>query len=280
MEARGHGDGDRRGPAADLPRRASGRSWAAAHVRIERREALRVGGGPSSRRRRGSDSRRLRIHQGLRGGEVVQGPTRHGNLRRDLRGPAARHRAFDSRRLRTLKSPPYQNRSCDEPLCHRGFCGTMATRVLYMEERRGQDPDPCYAREFDARIVERGPDFVVLDQIHMDYSRVDFQPANFTADDLKRIEDECNGVVASAQDVRIFEEDRVVVHNKIEDRALLELIPQSVRRLRIIQIGNADYCPCGGTHLKNVSEIGRVRILEKRSKGKETDRIVYELLPE
>ncbi|OLD89602.1 hypothetical protein AUG86_04600 [Euryarchaeota archaeon 13_1_20CM_4_64_14] len=197
----------------------------------------------------------------------------------------------------------------------------MATRVLYMEERRGQDPDPCYAREFDARIVERGPDFVVLDQtlfyaegggqpddtgslqwtdgearvlrvtktyaartvgnqIHMDYSRVDFQPANFTADDLKRIEDECNGVVASAQDVRIFEEDRVVVHNKIEDRALLELIPQSVRRLRIIQIGNADYCPCGGTHLKNVSEIGRVRILEKRSKGKETDRIVYELLPE
>src|SRR2546428_6877066 len=40
----------------------------------------------------------------------------------------------------------------------------MATRVLYMEERRGQDPDPCYAREFDARIVERGPDFVVLDQ--------------------------------------------------------------------------------------------------------------------
>src|SRR3989442_515452 len=242
----------------------------------------------------------------------------------------------------------------------------MATRVLYMEERRGQDPDPCYAREFDARIVERGPDFVVLDQtlfyaegggqpddtgslqwtdgearvlrvtkekgiikqhvdrmpsadsvhgvidwdrrykhmrmhtsqhlmsglvfrtyaartvgnqIHMDYSRVDFQPANFTADDLKRIEDECNGVVASAQDVRIFEEDRAVVHNKIEDRALLELIPQSVRRLRIIQIGNADYCPCGGTHLKNVSEIGRVRILEKRSKGKQTDRIVYELLP-
>jgi misacylated tRNA(Ala) deacylase len=235
-----------------------------------------------------------------------------------------------------------------------------------MEERRGQDPDPCYAREFEARIAERGPDFVVLDQtlfyadgggqpydtgvlrwnggearvlrvtkekgvikhfvdrmpdadsirgvvdwdrrykhmrmhtsqhlmsglvfriygartvgnqIHADHSRVDFQPANFTPEDLKRIEDECNGVIGTAQEVRIFEEDRVVVHNKIEDRALLDLIPQSVRRLRIIQIGNADYCPCGGTHLKNVSEIGQVRVLEKRSKGKETDRIVYELVP-
>jgi len=70
-----------------------------------------------------------------------------------------------------------------------------------------------------------------------------------------------------------------VVHNKIEDRALLDLIPESVRRLRVIQIGSADYCPCGGTHLKNVSEIGRVRVTEKRSKGRETDRIVYELVP-
>ena len=241
----------------------------------------------------------------------------------------------------------------------------MATKVLYMEERRDQDPDPCYAREFDGRITERGPDFLVLDatlfyaegggqpfdtgvlrwtggeskvvrvtkekgvikhfvdrmppvdavhgevdwdrrykhmrmhtsqhlmsglvfrifgartvgnQIHTDYSRVDFQPANFTQEDLKRIADECNRVIESAQEVRIFEEDRVVVHNKIEDRELLDLIPASVRRLRIIQIGSADYCPCGGTHLKNVSEVGRVHILEKRSKGKETDRIVYDLV--
>ena len=242
----------------------------------------------------------------------------------------------------------------------------MPTRVLYMAERHGQEPDPCYAQEFDARIVERGPDFVVLDQtlfyaegggqpydtgvlrsgnadskvlrvtkekgvirhfidrmpasddvhgivdwdrrykhmrmhtsqhlmsglvfrifaartvgnqIHTDYSRVDFQPANFTPEDLKRIEDECNRVIATSQEVRIYEEDRVAVHNKIEDRALLDLIPESVRRLRIIQIGNADYCPCGGTHLKNVSEIGKVHILDKRSKGKETDRVVYELRP-
>ncbi len=242
----------------------------------------------------------------------------------------------------------------------------MATRVLYMEERRGQEPDPCYAREFDASVIEQGPDFVVLDQtlfyaegggqpydtgvlrggeaeskvlrvmkdkgvikhyvdrmpmgtavhgivdwdrrykhmrmhtsqhlmsglvfriygartvgnqIHTDYSRVDFQPANFTPEDLRRIEDETNSVIGSKQEVRIFEEDRVVVHNKIEDRALLDLIPESVRRLRVIQIGSADYCPCGGTHLKNVSEIGRVRVTEKRSKGRETDRIVYELAP-
>jgi len=240
------------------------------------------------------------------------------------------------------------------------------TRVLYMEERRGQEPDPCYMREFDARVIERGPDFVVLDQtlfyaegggqptdlgvlrwdggeakvlrvqkekgtirhvidrlpaaddvhgvldwdrryahmrmhtsqhlmsglvfriygartvgnqIHAERSRIDFQPANFTPEDLKRIEDGCNAVVASQADVRIFEEDRAVVEGRVEDRALMGLLPQSIRRLRVIEVGTADYCPCGGTHLKNVREIGRVRILGKRSKGRETDRVEYELLP-
>src|SRR2546426_909873 len=157
-------------------------------------------------------------------------------------------------------------------MARRPLAALVVTRVLYMEERRGQDPDPCYKRGVDARILGRGPDFVVLDQT-LFYAGGGGRP-----EDLKRIEDDCNRVIASSQDVRIFEEDRVVVQNKIEDRALLDLIPQSVRRLRIIEIGSADYCPCGGTHLKNVSEIGTVHILEKRSKGKETDRIVYELL--
>src|SRR6267378_1817265 len=42
--------------------------------------------------------------------------------------------------------------------------GTMATEVLYMEDRRGQEPDPCYLREFDAIVTDAGPDFVILDR--------------------------------------------------------------------------------------------------------------------
>jgi misacylated tRNA(Ala) deacylase len=241
----------------------------------------------------------------------------------------------------------------------------MPTQVLYMEERRGQEPDPCYLREFDASVQELAPDFAVLDrtafyaegggqpydtgslswsggeskvlrvtkekgvirhhvdrlppvgpvhgsidwdrryahmryhtsqhlmsglvwkifaartvgnQLYTDRARVDFQPASFTPEDLVRIEAECNRAIEAAHEVRIFQEDRVVVDSKIGDRSLLDLIPQSIRRLRVIQIGSADYCPCGGTHLRNTSEIGRVHIVEKRSKRKETDRIAYELL--
>ena len=67
------------------------------------------------------------------------------------------------------------------------------------------------------------------------------------------------------------------IENEIGDRSLVDLIPKHITRLRVVRVGDRDYCPCGGTHLKNTSEIGRLHITERRSKGKETDRIVYEL---
>jgi len=117
----------------------------------------------------------------------------------------------------------------------------------------------------------------VGNQLYADRARVDFQPVSFTPDDLKRIEDECNRAIAAALPVRIYEEDRVKVENEIGDRSLVDLIPKLITRLRVIRVGDRDYCPCGGTHLRNTSEIGRVHITERRSKGKDTDRIVYEL---
>ncbi len=110
----------------------------------------------------------------------------------------------------------------------------------------------------------------VGNQIHADHSRVDFQPATFTADDLKRIEEECNKVFAAARPVDIFEEDRVVVENRVDDRALMNLIPRSIRRLRIVRIQDIDYCPCGGTHLKTTGEVGTIDLKRKNvGKGKE-----------
>ena len=41
---------------------------------------------------------------------------------------------------------------------------------------------------------------------------------------------------------------------------------------------NFDLCPCAGTHISNLSEIGDITITRKKSKGKGTQRITYELL--
>ncbi len=116
-------------------------------------------------------------------------------------------------------------------------------------------------------------------QLYVDYSHVDFSPAGFSSEDLNAMETVFNEVVDAAVPVTIYEEDRKVLESQIaEERAILDLIPHSIRRLRVIKIGDRDLCPCGGTHVRNTSETGHMRILRRRSKGKDIDRVTSELV--
>ena len=62
------------------------------------------------------------------------------------------------------------------------------------------------------------------------------------------------------------------------DRTNMDLLPISVKQLRVVKIGdNVDLCPCAGTHVKQLAEIGHIEIIGKKSKGKGTQRISYTL---
>lgn len=118
----------------------------------------------------------------------------------------------------------------------------------------------------------------VGNQIHAKRSRVDFRPVTFTEEELKRLETECNAVLETGVDVEISEADREALEKEMGgERYMLDMIPQSIRRLRVVKLGDFDQCPCGGTHVRNLGEIGRMRILGRRSKGRDTDRVEYEL---
>ncbi len=126
--------------------------------------------------------------------------------------------------------------------------------------------------------IGAGIDVDTLTKRHIYYSHVDFAPVSFTHEDLRRIEEEFNEVVETKVPVTIYEEEREALEERIEEeRAIMGLIPKGIKRLRVIQIGEFDLCPCAGTHVRNVSEIGRMRILRRRSKGKDVERITYEL---
>jgi len=118
----------------------------------------------------------------------------------------------------------------------------------------------------------------VGNQIHADHSRIDFAPAAFSEHDLKTVEDKVNGLLSGNLPVTVREEDRSMLEKRIDARrANLDLLPRSVRRLRIVEIGDIDMCPCGGTHVRNTSETGRLNIFRRESKGKDTERITYTL---
>ncbi len=124
--------------------------------------------------------------------------------------------------------------------------------------------------EFGARTVGN--------QIYAERSRVDFHPLALTADDLALIESKVNEIIERKASVTIKEEARDSLEQRIDSqRANLDLLPGSIRQLRIVEIGDFDVCPCAGTHVRNTDELGKVRMIKKENKGKNRVRVAYTL---
>ncbi len=116
-------------------------------------------------------------------------------------------------------------------------------------------------------------------QVHPDWSRIDFEPADFDASDLRLIERRANEAIERDLTVRKENRPRDVVEREVDEgRALLDLIPESVDPLRVVEIAGFDSCPCGGTHVDSIGALGGVEITDRISKGAETDRIEFELV--
>jgi len=50
--------------------------------------------------------------------------------------------------------------------------------------------------------------------------------------------------------------------------------PAGAGRVRLLEVSGIDLQPCGGTHVRNTAEIGRVAVLKIESKGRQNRRVV------
>jgi misacylated tRNA(Ala) deacylase len=115
-------------------------------------------------------------------------------------------------------------------------------------------------------------------QIYPDRSRIDFEPADFDDADIDLIERRSNEAIAADHSVVKEERPRDIVEAETDEgRALLNLIPDSVDPLRVVEIEDFDMCPCGGTHVDRLGEIGQIDVVETTRKGAETERIEFVL---
>lgn len=118
----------------------------------------------------------------------------------------------------------------------------------------------------------------VGNQIHADYSRVDFSPIQLEEKDLEDIESECNQIINQNLNVKIYEEERDRLEKRVDqERCNLDLLPKFITTLRIVEIEGFDTCPCAGTHVKNTSELSPIKIMKKENKGMDRERIYYML---
>ncbi len=60
-------------------------------------------------------------------------------------------------------------------------------------------------------------------------------------------------------------------------RTKINLLPEGIQQVRVVEIEGLDLQADGGTHVGNTSEVGRIRIVDYKSKGRINKRLVVEL---
>jgi misacylated tRNA(Ala) deacylase len=116
-------------------------------------------------------------------------------------------------------------------------------------------------------------------QMRADRARMDFSfPGEWTADVVGVIERLTNGALSEGRPVRVYELSRdEALQNPDLIRTQVNLVPERVKVIRIVEIEGLDTQADGGTHVANTSEVGQLEITGHKSKGRQNKRIEFVL---
>ena len=92
--------------------------------------------------------------------------------------------------------------------------------------------------------------------------------------DARRIEQETNALTAhgvETETVWISDEELDARPELVKTMSVQP--PRGAGRVRLLKIPGIDLQPCGGTHVRNIAEIGGIRVLKIRSEGKRNKRV-------
>lgn len=108
--------------------------------------------------------------------------------------------------------------------------------------------------------------------------RLDFEFENFDKDLIEEIEVKINKEIGCNRNIKVNILEREEAF-KIPDliRTKINLLPEGIKEIRTLEIEGLDLQADGGTHVKNTSEVGKIRIVDYKSKGKINKRIYVEL---
>ena len=129
-----------------------------------------------------------------------------------------------------------------------------------------------------AVILELYGAHTVGNQLYHDRSRIDFDRSKLTDEDLQAVKVRFDELVDAGVPVSVYEMDRKDMEDRVKvGRAQLDLLPQHITSLRVVDIQEYDLCPCAGTHVRNLSELGHLVPLGRESKGADKERVHFTL---
>ena len=108
--------------------------------------------------------------------------------------------------------------------------------------------------------------------------RMDFEFETMQKELVSAIESAINAEVNNARPVRVEilpREEAFQIPDLI--RTKINLLPEGIQEVRVVEIEGLDLQADGGTHVKNTAEVGRIEIIDYKSKGKINKRIYVRL---
>lgn len=108
--------------------------------------------------------------------------------------------------------------------------------------------------------------------------RMDFEFQNMNAELIQEIEEKINIEVKASRDIVVEilpREEAFQIADLI--RTKINLLPKGIKEVRTVKIVGLDLQADGGTHVSNTSEVGAIKIVDYKSKGRINKRIVVEI---
>jgi len=128
----------------------------------------------------------------------------------------------------------------------------------------------CVFRDYSAQVT--GGDMEPLK------GRMDFEFERLQKELVTVIEAAINREVQAGREVRVKILPRAEAF-QIPDliRTKINLLPEGIQQVRTVEIVGLDLQADGGTHVKNTSEVGQIRVVDYKSKGAINKRIYVEV---
>lgn len=108
--------------------------------------------------------------------------------------------------------------------------------------------------------------------------RMDFEFETMQKELVQEIDAAINAEVSNSHPVKVKilpREEAFRIPDLI--RTKINLLPEGIQQVRVVEIVGLDLQADGGTHVANTSEVGRIHVVDYKSKGKINKRIYVEL---
>ena len=115
----------------------------------------------------------------------------------------------------------------------------------------------------------------------LDKARMDFELEDLSPERVARIEEMANRVIAQGLPVSwrsLPRDEAFAIPDLI--RTKINLLPESIREVRVVEIAGLDLQADGGTHVRNTRDVGGIKVVGTRSKGRINKRLEIVLTDE